>query len=214
MKATNRFLVRIESEYQEKVGSIYNPGVASFRTVCGTVIDVPKQYQGPRWPVSEPVPDGNLSPFITATDKGRYFYPATIQDVVPVGAKIYFHEAANSPENLISEGVLAVHPTMVYAYQPAEGELTPYAGKAIIEHIPEPTITPSGIHLVLAEKTGKDIVWGKVLAVSKPLRGQTERITVGETVGFLYGYMGDWYFDGIGKKTIIPFTKILLGNGS
>jgi co-chaperonin GroES (HSP10) len=184
MKTLKHFLIRIEDEYQEKVGSLYVPKTHNTRSKKGIVEAVPLQFDGP-----EGLPYGFADDFIGKHDmtqplqstkrEGRAFmwFEAAIQDRIVEGDQVWFFQNMNNRQNHLGDNLLSIRPAMIYAFG---AEKTPYRGLVTIK----PALKYTGPIIVPDMVDNRERGRGTVVAFGAGIAGDPIEIKAGDEVIF------------------------------
>lgn len=199
MKQLRKVMVRLDSEFQEKIGSIYVPKMISGKTVKGTLIGVPDKFEGPGWPTKDP----NGSANHVAWEKERYWGEGTIQDRLEEGDVVYFQEHSNRPANHIEGLDILISASDIFAYE-RDGQIRPFGGKCFIK---QKKSVQGLIILISQQKT--PLIEGEVVMAGLPCRGMTSEIEAGDTVYYQDNHNDKWTLPEIGEVSIVRIPQIL-----
>lgn len=207
---TGKVLVKIETRYEEFLSQKLNLVFANARDILkrkdvasnipkrvyGEVVSVPSEYIGPKkGSVKYWFSDGELlenpiyqkygfDNMVVVKDvegtHGEVYYESCIQDKLEVGDKVWFLYSATEDPNLIDDGVYAVSPKSIFAYE-RNGNFNTFAGKVLLE-----PIYPKSSLIILPDNMQPVATSGRVAYIGNPLHDgfRTDLLETGDEVVF------------------------------
>ena len=209
MKLLREYLIEIDSEYQdtiwgpEKKVKFFLAGHHVQRTDQGIVRGTPLAHYGPEQPQSE---TKDFDPGVcVATQKGRFWWEASVNDKLEEGDRVWFAMNANNADNHLGNNQLRIRPYAIMAYQKQDqGPVIPYGGKVFIrrEENVQGVIYQQALDKLSSCK-------GEIVATGIPLNGQIFNIRVGDKIMYEDAYNHVIDLPELGFVAVVPHTKII-----